>query len=371
MSLIPKKDKLVSFNEMERLAELIFIPAGFIAQVKDVDNNVLWEDKKTRAIFGDRTGQKCYKINFGRDEPCPVCTVSKSLDNMGPYTKEDRSLINGNWYRVIAIPIIYKQQLAAIELIQDVTADKLKGQELNSIHTTAPLVTNIISHDIPNYLNIVNSALESLQVSDEKEQDFSRFLGIAHQNTKKAIEILRELRNISLIEEHLENFYSVNLLIILQKTIENIKTLFTDRKVNITFNNLLRDSNPWILANNLVSEIFLNILTNAVKYAPDKNETKIDIDIYDVVNKQEFIEVKITDYGKGIPPEIQEVLFDRKIRIERGWQPAKDSTGIGMTIIKSLCNAFGAEIEYTNRLTHDWTKGTVIFVRFPQLKKIE
>ncbi|MHA1971485.1 MAG: sensor histidine kinase [Candidatus Hodarchaeales archaeon] len=363
----PQKKYYINFDEMEKLSELIFIPAGFIAQIKDVDNNILWEDHKTKSIFGDRTGKKCYKINFGRDKPCPVCTAAQSLDDIRPHTKEDRSLINGNWYRIIAFPIKIDGKLAAIELIQDITAEKLRGQELKSIHTTAPIVTNIIRHDIPNYLNIVNSALETLQESNQIKDD-AQLLDIAQQNTEKVIDILKDLRNISFLEEHLEDFYPVDLLLILKKTISNIRTLFTDVKVDITFNNSLKNDNTLILANNLVSEIFLNILTNAIKHSLHDN-VRVIIDIYDVLDTQEYIEVKITDYGTGIPPEIKEVLYNREKRIERGWKPSENSTGLGMTIIKSLCDAFGAEIRYLNRVSGDWTKGTSVHVRFLQLKK--
>jgi len=74
------------------------------------------------------------------------------------------------------------------------------------------------------------------------------------------------------------------------------------------------------------------------------------------------------DNGIGIAPEIKQVLFNRSERIKRGWKVSEGSLGLGMMIIKSLIELFGAEIHYVNRVKTDWTKGTKVVIHFPQVK---
>jgi signal transduction histidine kinase len=358
-----KGQETVTFEEIERLTNLIFIPAGYVVQLKNLDNDILWEDSQTVRLRGDKTGHKCYKVNFGRDTPCPYCTASDSISMMTPQIKEDRSIRDGKWYRVVAIPILYDKKIIAIELLQDITSQKLKGQVYDSIISRDSVILNIVRHDIPSYLHTVNIALEGL-LDSPTDTDSEQLLEIAHSNTTRAVQILRDLRELSNLEHPADNLGPINVIDIMDKVQKDISDLSPDREIQISVQSEVSVVESTIIANELLSEVFLNIFTNAVKFTPEPN-VKINIKIDKFIRDQEFIRFEITDFGQGIPPEIKEVLFDRGARVKNGWKPTKESTGLGMTIIKSLVDFFGGEIFYENRVENDWKKGIVIFLLFP------
>jgi signal transduction histidine kinase len=366
---VQKEQEIVTFEDIERLTKLIFIPAGYIVQLKNLENDILWEDSQTVQLRGDKKGHKCYKVNFGRDTPCPYCTSFDSIVNMIPQIKEDRSIIDGKWYRVIAIPILYDKEILAIELIQDITAQKLKGQIYDSIVSRDSVILNIVRHDIPSYLHTVNIALEGL-LEISKDIDSERLLEVAHSNTTRAVQILRDLRELSKLEHPVDNLGPINVIDILNKVKKDISDLSHDKQIQISVQSEVSVAESTIIANELISEVFLNIFTNAVKFTPDPN-VKINIKIDKYIRDQEFIRFKITDFGQGIPPEIKEVLFDRGARVRFGWKPSKESTGLGMTIIKSLVDFFGGEIVYENRVENDWKQGIVIILLFPLASNID
>ncbi|MHA1443703.1 MAG: sensor histidine kinase [Candidatus Hodarchaeales archaeon] len=360
----PKEQKILTFEEIERLTELIFIPAGYIVQLKNLDNDILWEDSQTIKLRGDKTGHKCYKVNFGRDTPCPYCTASDSIATMIPQIKEDRSIIDGKWYRVIAIPILFNEKLVALELLQEITNEKLKGQIYESVLARDSVILNIVRHDIPNYLHTVNIALETILSSKMGKDDNKRLFEIAHSNTTRAVQILRDLRELSKLENPSDNLGPINAAEILNLVKKDVIELFPEKEINITVQSELSVNQSIIIANELLSEVFLNIFTNAIKFTPDSLVT-INIRIDKFIKDQEFIRVEITDFGQGIPPEVKGLLFDRTALIKTGWKPKKGSTGLGMTIIKSLVDFFGGDISYQNRVDEDWTKGITIILLFP------
>ena len=358
-----KEQEIVTFEDIERLTNLIFIPAGYIVQLKNLENNILWEDSQTVKLRGDKTGHKCYKVNFGRDTPCPYCTAFDSIVKMTPQIKEDRSILDGKWYRVVAIPILYEKEIIAIELLQDITSQKLKGQIYESTMSRDSVILNIVRHDIPSYLHTVNIALEGL-LDIPTGTDSKRLLEIAHSNTTRTIQILRDLRELSKLEHPADNLGPVNVIEILNKVKKDVSDFSPDREILISVQSEVSAVESTIIANELIFEVFLNIFTNAVKYTPEPN-VKINIKIDKFIRDQEFIRFNITDFGQGIPPDIKEVLFDRGARVKNGWKPTKESTGLGMTIIKSLVDFFGGEITYENRVENDWKKGIVILLLFP------
>ncbi|MHA1994082.1 MAG: sensor histidine kinase [Candidatus Hodarchaeales archaeon] len=357
---------ILTLEDVKRLTKLVFIPSGYIVQLKDIDNNILWEDAQTVKFRGSQIGNKCYKVNFGRDYPCPHCTSLSSIEGMTPQIKEDRSIIDGKWYRIIALPIIYEGKVAAIELIQDITAEKHQRQIFDSLQSKDSLVLNIVRHDVPNYLNIINMALESLKMTDNLGEEEKTYLNIAQANASHTISILEELRNLSRLEDPLTNLEQVDVVSVLENCISEVSTMFPDKNLQTKIDVRLLDNTGIIWANDLLMDIFLNILTNAIKFTPDPT-VRVDAQLTNYLDDQEYIQIEFVDYGNGIPPEIKEVLFDRAERLNRGWKSSKGSTGLGVTIVKSLVEIFGGELFYLNRVKGDWTKGTKIIIRFPQV----
>ncbi|MCK4848892.1 MAG: HAMP domain-containing histidine kinase [Candidatus Heimdallarchaeota archaeon] len=358
-----KDQEIVTFEEIKRLTKLVFIPAGYIVQLKNLANVILWEDPKTVELRGDMIGQKCYHVNFGRETPCPLCTAFDSIEKMTPQIKEDRSIIDGKWYRVVAIPIIFNDKIAAIELIQEITSEKLKGQIYDSVLSIDSAILNITRHDIPNYLHTVNMALEGM-LSSKTEIDNKQLLEIAYTNTTRAIQILGDLRELSKLEHPFDDLRPVNVAQILNQVQKDVVSHYPDKEINITIQSGISLDKSVIIASELLSEVFMNIFTNSIKFTSE-NEVIIDITIDKIIRDQEFINVKITDFGQGIPPEVKNFLFDRANLIKNGWKPTKKSTGLGMTIIKSLVDFFGGDISYQNRVEDDWTKGTTVTLLFP------
>jgi signal transduction histidine kinase len=362
-----KNSRILKFEDLKRLADLVFVPSGYMVQLKDEKNVILWEDTLTTKKRGSREGEICYKVNFGRDFPCPHCTGVLSREGRKPFIKEDRSFIDGKWYRVIGLPIIYKDKITAIELIQEISANKMKDQVFDLLRTKDALVSNIIRHDIPSYIHNINFALEALQKSSSSFKEGQEFISIAQSNINKVISILEELRDLSKLDEPIIQIFPLKLIPMLKSTIDDVIRVFPEKKINIMLENLFPDENVSIFANNLVSEIFLNILTNSVKYTSNSS-VELEVTISQYIDIQEFVEIRFVDNGIGIAPEIKEVLFDRSERIKRGWKVSEGSSGLGMMIIKSLVDLFGAEINYLNRIEDDWTKGTKVILRFPQVE---
>lgn len=150
--------KILSFEDLKRISSMIFEPLGYIVQLKNKENFILWEDSHTTRKRGERIGELCHHVNFGRDKPCPDCTARNSMDFLEPFSKEDRSL-KGDWLSVLALPVQYNDELVSVELIKDISLEKTTKQELEMIRNTENLYANILRHDIPNYLNIVNLAV--------------------------------------------------------------------------------------------------------------------------------------------------------------------------------------------------------------------
>lgn len=91
-------------------------------------------------------------------------------------------------------------------------------------------------------------------------------------------------------------------------------------------------------------QIIINLCDNAVKYNLDSEPIKISIKNTDV-----GVQLKITNKSENIPPEILEKLYDKFIRLDSDLTRTTRGTGLGLYIVKGLCNAMNIKVNIENK----------------------
>lgn len=113
---------------------------------------------------------------------------------------------------------------------------------------------------------------------------------------------------------------------------------------------------PVVVDEDLVRQLLLILLENAVKYTPVQGRV-----LAEVKAEGERCTVTIEDTGPGIPAEVLPQVFERFYRAD----PARDragGSGLGLAIAKEIAEAHGAELALESVLG----KGTTARVSFPR-----
>ena len=99
-----------------------------------------------------------------------------------------------------------------------------------------------------------------------------------------------------------------------------------------------------------IEQVFLNILSNAIKYTPDHG--KIVMDIKEKPSKQEgygYYEFIFKDNGYGMTPEFMEKIFMPFERAEDDNVHTIQGTGLGMAISQNIVRMMGGDIQVSSR----------------------
>jgi signal transduction histidine kinase len=91
-----------------------------------------------------------------------------------------------------------------------------------------------------------------------------------------------------------------------------------------------------------ITQVFINLLDNAVKYSSASDEKKIDVRLYEAQDKIIF---EVVDKGIGIPKSEQKAIFEKFHRIENELTRTSKGSGIGLSIVKAYIKAHGGKIE--------------------------
>jgi signal transduction histidine kinase len=113
-----------------------------------------------------------------------------------------------------------------------------------------------------------------------------------------------------------------------------------------------------MLDTKLIRMVIQNLLSNSVKYTPQKG--KVDINISQNKKKKE-IEIVVTDTGMGIPKHQQDKIFTKLFRADNVKEQDTEGTGLGLYIVKSIVDHSGGKTWFES----EEKKGTKFHVLLP------
>jgi PAS domain S-box-containing protein len=99
-----------------------------------------------------------------------------------------------------------------------------------------------------------------------------------------------------------------------------------------------------------IEEVLMNLLDNAVKYAPRGRPIVVGGRVTD-----DEVIVSVTDAGQGIPLREQERIFERFQRVENAANRRTQGAGLGLYICRAIVQAHGGRIWLRSELGHGAT----------------
>ncbi|MEI6315556.1 MAG: ATP-binding protein [Syntrophus sp. (in: bacteria)] len=216
-----------------------------------------------------------------------------------------------------------------------------------------------VTHEIRTPLTAIIGYIETLQqgaVQDREQTD--RFLQTAYNNAQRLNRLVDDLLTLSNIElgETKMQFREVIVAEVIGEVLKTMAPQAEAKKITLEENHS-EDVPPVCADRDRVFQIFLNILDNAIKFTPEGGAIKIA----DVSKDGEFVVVRISDTGVGIPKNDLPRLGERFYRVEKTRSRDSGGTGLGLSIVKHLMAAHGGIMEIDSTLG----QGTTVSLYFP------
>ena len=215
------------------------------------------------------------------------------------------------------------------------------------------------SHELRTPLAVIKSTIQTARMTDRDIAGYIKALDDTHQDVDRMERLIEQLLSLARVDGSgdLPNTTRVALDALLANLVE----IFDARAVRQGGKVIWEHCPPtWIMGNeNELSQLFTNVLDNAVKYGPPKGTVQIMIQH----GPDGYATVCIHDEGGAIPPEALPHLFDRFYRVESSRSRTTGGAGLGLAIAKEIAHRHGGQIE----ITSEAGKGTSVFVRLPRL----
>jgi len=217
----------------------------------------------------------------------------------------------------------------------------------------------LASHQLRTPLSIIVWQIEMLLTEhtfgfNKKQKKYLKEIYSAAERMTNLVNTLLNVSRIELgvfaIEPRMINIFKIsdNVLDKFSKDIKNKQI-----KIEKIYDRSLQDIN---IDPNLIRIIFQNLISNAIKYSPDKS--KISIDIKKQVKN---LLIKIEDRGYGIPKDQQSKVFTKLFRARNIRSKESEGVGLGLYVIKSIVDELKGKIWFKSVEN----KGTIFYISIP------
>ncbi len=299
-------------------------------------NNLIIERMLTGVCVVNNSGE-VLRINAAATERLPFNDVLSAplferlqywheyhLQNENPL---EMQLANGNNISLL-VSFASIDEHSTLVFIEDRSTLARKSQQFK-LASLARMAASI-AHEIRNPLNAISHASQLLQENESLSIEDRRLCDIILNHGNRMEKIIQNVLQIS------RRNTSAPQWIQLKPWFERFVEDFNQRNNKLTFNTKITDQEIRFDQSQL-HQVLWNLFSNAVDYAYAKEKGVIDIHIG---KKQQRVFMSIKDYGAGISQTELPYLF------EPFHTTSPQGTGLGLYIVKELCEANHAEIHY-------------------------
>jgi len=248
--------------------------------------------------------------------------------------------------------------------LADVMVNKLGEQTLSLCRKNSDLESfaHIVSHDLKTPIRAIHSLSQFIEedvddlVSDEEIKG-----AIKHHTTRigeqvdRSNSLISGVLNYSAAGHLHEEPVGIDLSSMLTKITQSLS--IPDAQITIPSAMPVLHSYPVQL-----TQIFENLIGNAYKYHPIKDECHITIS---VENNKSYYRFNVSDNGDGIAPRFHHRIFNPFVTLQS--VPSSDSSGIGLSIVQKTVAIFGGEVG----IDKGYTTGALFYFDWPKQHSAE
>jgi heavy metal sensor kinase len=199
------------------------------------------------------------------------------------------------------------------------------------------------SHELRTPLAVLRGELENLAQDAQLKPQTRETLGSSLEEVDRLAEIVEGLLALSKLDtgEAQAEWVRFDLAALVATTADQMSLLAEDKHITVVC-----DSSERVMIEGdqaRLKQVVVNLLDNAIKYTPNGGHIKLKI-----AQEEGNAVLDVADNGVGIPPEALPHVFKRFFRVDGSRSRDQGGAGLGLSIVKSICDKHGARVEVSS-----------------------
>ena len=199
------------------------------------------------------------------------------------------------------------------------------------------------SHELRTPLTIIKGELEELVRTGLLADNVRDRIGSVLEEVQRITHIVEGLFALSRLDvgEAQREWVKFDLAELVASTADQMSLLAEDKKLTVVC-----DSSSKVVIEGdraRLKQVIVNLLDNAIKYTPTGGAVQLKVSRAD-----RYAILDVVDNGIGIPSDALPHVFERFYRVDESRSRDAGGAGLGLSIVKAICAAHGAQVEVTS-----------------------
>ncbi|NQE35041.1 chemotaxis protein CheB [Microcoleus asticus] len=219
-----------------------------------------------------------------------------------------------------------------------------------------------LSHELRNPLTPILAWSQMIRSGKLKEEHTNHALEVIERSAKAQSQLIGDLLDISRITNGKLQLCNcpTDLPVVVQAALETVQLSAEAKNIQIVS---YLGSATVLGDTDRLQQVLWNLLSNAIKFTPAGGRVEIAVSTID-----NHAEVRVTDTGKGIKPELLPYIFDRFRQGDSSPTKTDQGLGLGLSIVYHLVELHGGTVQAESP---GEGQGTTITLRLPLLNSPE
>ena len=249
---------------------------------------------------------------------------------MNVHTTQQRLFTEDDIHFVQSVANVLAESISRKESEENL---KHYAQELEKTTELKVLFTDILTHDLLNPANVIRGFTEELLILEDDKEKIP-LLEKIHKNNERLIAMMESASKFIKLESIEDiKFDEKDIVPMVQRAVREYE--HEARKKGV-----ILELRPSCKCNTIVSplieEVFLNLISNAIKFSPANEKVIVSITDHDGECR-----VQVTDFGPGISSKDKAMIFERFRQADKG---SVKGSGLGLAIVKRIMDLHNGKV---------------------------
>lgn len=200
------------------------------------------------------------------------------------------------------------------------------------------------SHELKTPLTVINANVDVLLSQSTNKED-QKWLGYIQKEVLRMNKLTHNLLYLANVSNEKSTFNSseIDVSSEIESLLLGVEALVYEKDIKLDYN--IEPSLQVSFNQEQLNQAIMILVDNAIKYTPNKGT--ITVSLSKTNNHTLF---KIRNTGEGIKEENIPYLFDRFYKIDESRQNTNESYGLGLSILKAICEQHNTKINVSSKL---------------------
>ncbi|ASB47666.1 hybrid sensor histidine kinase/response regulator transcription factor [Alkalitalea saponilacus] len=259
------------------------------------------------------------------------------------------------FYTALFLFLLYvfrKYSLIAVKKKNQLIIESLENKKETELAEAKMRFFTNVSHEIRTPLTLINAPLQEMIGNKSLPSDVSESLNMIYRNVKRLLNQVNQLLELRKMEKGQFKLrpsrFSLDVLI--QEVLLDFESIIKQKEIKVYHD---QGDEAFIHADKrLIGTVLYNLLSNSLKFTPQKGELRISISCSGNVGEEDLIEqhviLRVCDSGPGIPESELENVFNRFYQSKNQQFEYMGGSGIGLSIVKEFIDQHKGTVTASN-----------------------